>query len=203
VPELEYLSDGITEGLIGFLSQVPRLSVIGRATAFRYTGKTAADPRQVGRDLNVDAVLTGTVKKRDETLSIETELVDTAQGFRIWGDAYVRPALDILSVQEDIAREIWTRLRGAIPADQRKRFGRRYETNREAHALYLKGLHESNRGSIPGFRKSIELFEKAVQHDPGYALAYAGWRTITSTWGWTDSEPCPHGRPFRGRRPSE
>lgn len=173
-PELDYLSDGITEGLIGFLSQVPKLSVIGRATAFRYKGKTAADPRQVGRDLNVDAVLTGAVKKRDETLSIETELVDTAQGFRVWGDAYIRPALDILSVQEDIAREIWTRLKGAIPADQRKRFARRYETNREAHALYLKGLYESNRGSIPGFRKSIELFEEAVKHDPGYALAYAG-----------------------------
>lgn len=173
-PELDYLSDGITEGLIGFLSHVPKLSVIGRATAFRYKGKTAADPRQVGRDLNVDAVLTGGVKKREDTLSIEAELVDTAQGFRLWGDAYIRPVLDILSVQEDIAREIWTRLHGAIPADQRKRFARRYETNREAHALYLKGLHESNRGSIPGFRKSIELFGEAVEHDPAYALAYAG-----------------------------
>lgn len=172
--DLDYLSDGITEGLIGFLSQAPKLAVIARATSFRYKGKEGADPRQVGRDLNVDAVLTGVVKRRGEALSIEAELVDTAQGFRVWGDAYVRPALDILSVQEDIAREIWTRLLGAIPSGQRQRFARRYETNREAHALYLKGLHESNRGSIPGFLKSIDLFEAAVALDPGYALAYAG-----------------------------
>ena len=96
-----------------------------------YKGKDGADPRQVGRDLKVDAVLTGVVKRQGEALAIEAELVDTAQGFRVWGDAYVRPALDILSVQEDVAREIWTRLFGTIPHGQRQRFARRYEANRE------------------------------------------------------------------------
>jgi serine/threonine protein kinase/tetratricopeptide (TPR) repeat protein len=170
-PSLDYLADGVTEGLIGFLSGVPKLQVMARGTVFRFRG--AADPRAVGRDLNVDAVLTGVMQKRDATLDIQVELVDTERGFRIWGDRYSRPVLDVLAFQEDIAREIWTRLRGTIPADLKLRLARRYQRNEEAHSFYLQGLHESHKGAVTGFVNAIALFEKAIAKDPGYALAYA------------------------------
>src|SRR5262249_49150478 len=141
---LDYLTDGITDGLIAFLSGVPKLQVMARSTVFRF--RSAPDPRAVGRDLNVDAVLTGIVTKREASLDIQVELVDTERGFRVWGDRYSRPLLDVLSVQEDIAREIWTRLRGSVPAELKLRFARRYKRDREAHALYLRGLHEANKG---------------------------------------------------------
>ena len=202
-PELDYLSDGITEGLIGFLSQAPTLSVIGRATSFRYRGKEGLDPRHAGRELNVDAVLTGAVRRRGASLSIEAELVDTAQGFRIWGGAYIRPALDILSVQEDIAREIWTRLLGAIPAGRRRRFARRYEANREAHALYLKGCTRAigvrSLGSSPRSSSSKEPSPSTRVT----RLLTLDSRTAISTSARTDSARCLLGTHSRRPRRTE
>jgi serine/threonine protein kinase/tetratricopeptide (TPR) repeat protein len=170
-PGLEYLSDGITDGLIDLLSQVPSLRVIARATAFRHRG--ASDPQGVGRDLNVDAVLTGTLEVRENTLTVSAELLGVSGGFRVWGGRLTRPALDIVAVQEDIAREIWVRMKLKIPSEEGRRLARRYTRNKEAHDLYLQGIYKMSPSPLPALREAVSLFERAVEKDPGYALALA------------------------------
>src|SRR6516164_4406837 len=104
-PELEYLSDGITESIISSLSQLPHVRVMARSTVFRYRGQ-GIDPQAVGRDLRLHAVLTGRVVTRGDTLTIGAELVEVQNGWRMWGDVYPRNISDIFAVQEDIAKEI-------------------------------------------------------------------------------------------------
>ena len=100
---MEYLSDGMTETLIGRLSQVANLKVMARSTVFRYKGRSP-DPQAVGRDLNVHAVLTGRVLQHGDTLTISMDLMNVADGTEIWGEQYNRKLSDILAVQEDISR---------------------------------------------------------------------------------------------------
>ncbi|HSD72840.1 MAG TPA: protein kinase [Thermoanaerobaculia bacterium] len=171
-PEMEYLTEGITESLINGLSQVRKLRVMARSTMFRYRGD--ADPQQVGRDLGVTTVLSGRLTPRGTVLSISVELVDASNGWRLWGARYDRPLADLLSVQEEIAREITTNLKLTLEPEQKKRLERRYEADREAYPLYLKGRYHWNKGTVPGFKKALELFEQAIEKDPAYALAWAG-----------------------------
>ena len=104
-PDREYLSDGVADALLNELSRLPDLKVIARSTTFRFRGKEV-DPRQVGRDLGVGAVLTGRVSQRGDTLVIGAELVDVAQGTQLWGERYDTRMADISALQEDIARDI-------------------------------------------------------------------------------------------------
>ena len=101
----DYFSDGITESIIQSVSELPKLRVMARSTVFRYKGQTA-DPRAVGQQLNVRAVLTGRVVRHGDSLNISAELVDTSNGWRLWGKQFQRPLADIFSIQEEIAREI-------------------------------------------------------------------------------------------------
>jgi eukaryotic-like serine/threonine-protein kinase len=171
-PEMEYLTEGITETLINGLSQLRKLRVMARSTMFRYRGD--ADPQQVGRELGVGTVLSGKVTPRGAVLSISVELVDASNGWRLWGARYDRPAADLLSVQEEIAREITTNLKLTLEPEQKKKLAKRYEVNREAYPLYLKGRYHWNKGTVPGLKKALELFEEAIEKDPVYALAWAG-----------------------------
>lgn len=104
-PSTEYLSDGITEGVIHGLSQLPQLRVMARTTVFRYKGQNI-DPQKIGHDLNVQAVLTGTLVRHGDILRIETELVDVSNGAEIWGEKFDRPALDISTAEQQIASDI-------------------------------------------------------------------------------------------------
>ena len=171
-PEMEYLTEGITESLIGGLSQLRKLRVMARSTMFRYRGD--ADPQQVGQELGVGTVLSGRVTPRGPVLSISVELVDASNGWRLWGARYDRPAGDLLSVQEEIAREITTNLKLTLEPEQKKRLAKRYEAGREAYPLYLKGRYHWNKSTVPSLRKAIEYFEQAIEKDPTYALAWAG-----------------------------
>jgi len=172
-PDTEYLSDGITESLIGQLSQIPRLKVMARSTVFRYKGRNI-DPQKVGRDLNVRAVLTGRVSQRGETLTVSMDLMDVTDGSELWGEQYNRKLADILAVQEDIAREITYKLRLQLKGEEEKRLARHFTENTEAYQLYLKGRYYWNKRTPDGIQKAIEYFQEAIEKDPSYALAYAG-----------------------------
>lgn len=170
-PDTEYLSDGITESIINSLAQLPQIRVIARTTVFAYKGQTM-DPRKVGRDLGVDAVLTGKVIQRGENLIIQADLVDVSNGSQLWGEQYNRRLADIFTVQEEISREISSRLKLRLSGEDQKRLTRRYTENTEAYKLYLKGnYYWSKPGEI---RKSREYFQQAVDLDPSYALGYVG-----------------------------
>ena len=135
-PDREYLSDGVAEALLNALSRLPDLKVIARSTSFRFRGKEV-DPRQVGRDLKVGAVLTGRVSQRGDTLVIGAELVDVAQGTQLWGERYNTRVANISALQEDIARDISRKLRRKVAARDETSQTRRHTENREAYRLYL------------------------------------------------------------------
>lgn len=173
-PELEYLSDGVTEGLINNLSRLPKLRVMARSTVFRYHGRDLPDPQQVGDELAVRAVLLGRLLKRDDALIIKLELVDTNDGSHLWGEQYVRQTSDILTLEQDISTEISEQLRFKLTSAQRKSLAKRSTENSEAYQLYLKGRYHWNRRTEEGIKRSLDYFEKAIALDPAFALAYAG-----------------------------
>ena len=171
--DTEYISDGITETLIHSLAQLSGLRVMARSTVFRYKGRKP-DPQDVGRELNVEAVLTGRILQRGDLLLVTTELVDVANGWRLWGKQYDRKAKDILSVQDEIAREISERLRLSLSGQEKKRLAKRYTQDTEAYHLYLKGRHCWNKRTAEDIQRGIEFFKRAIEKDPNFALAYAG-----------------------------
>ncbi len=170
---IEYLSDGISETLINSLSRVQQLRVVARSTAFRYKGKEI-DPQDVGRDLNVRAVLTGRVRQTGDTLNIQVDLVNTRTGAQLWGEEYDRKVSDVLAVKQDIAREVTEKLRLRLTGEQQKQMTSRDATNTEAYQFYLKGRYYWNKRTAEGIKKAIEQFQRAVDEDPNYALAYVG-----------------------------
>lgn len=172
-PNADYLSDGITESIIDSLSLLPRLRVMARSTVFRYKGREA-DPQEVGRELDVQAVLAGRVQHQGGRLIIKVELVDVADGSRLWGEQYNRTPSDIFEVQEEIAREISKGMRLKLSGEQKQRLAKRYTDNAEAYTLYLKGLYQNGKWTGEGWRKAVEYFNRAIEADPSYALAYAG-----------------------------
>jgi TolB-like protein/Tfp pilus assembly protein PilF len=172
-PNTEYLSDGITESLINSLSQLSQLKVIARTTAFRYKGKDA-DPRTVGHDLKIDAVLTGKVVQQGDSLIVQAELVNTSNGAQMWGERYNRKLSDIFSTQEEIARQIADRLRLRLSGAERKQITKRYTENIDAYQLYLKGRYFAGKRTEESYQKAIEHYKQALDLDPNYALAYVG-----------------------------
>jgi TolB-like protein/Flp pilus assembly protein TadD len=172
-PEMEYLSDGITESIISSLSQLPRVRVMARSTVFRYKGQ-GIDPRAVGRDLHLHAVLTGRVVPRGDTLTIGAELVEVQSGWRLWGEVYTRELSDIFAVQEDISKEISAKLRLQLTGEERRALAKRYTENAEAYRDYLKGRYYCNKMHPGALEKGLVSFQQAIEKDPRYALAYAG-----------------------------
>jgi serine/threonine protein kinase/tetratricopeptide (TPR) repeat protein len=172
-PEMEYLSDGITDTLINSLSQLRKLRVVPRSLTFRYKSREI-DPQRVGVELNARAVLTGRVMQRGDTLLVGTELMDVAKLSQLWGAQYNRKMADIFVLQEEIAREITEKLRLQLTGEERKRLTKRATGNKEAYQPYLKGRYWLEKRSPEGFSKAIEYFQQAIAKDSTYALAYSG-----------------------------
>ena len=169
----EYLSSGITEGLINSLSQLPGLRVLSRNAVLTYSARDV-DPRQVGRELQVQGVLTGRVTPDGDTLDIQSELVDVATGAQLWGQRYRRPLSALITLQDEIARAIAGTLRLTLTQADERRLARRYPETTEAYRLYLRGRYYFDQRTADGTRRSIESFQEAIKQDPEYALAYAG-----------------------------
>jgi eukaryotic-like serine/threonine-protein kinase len=172
-PDLEYLTDGITENLINSLSQLPELRVVPRSLTFAYKGR-AVDPRTVGHDLNVGAVLMGRVVQRSDGLNIQTELVDVERVSQLWGQQYNRKLSDLIVVQEEIAKTVADKLGLRPSGEDQKRLTRRYTENPEAHQLYLRGRFLWNRRTARTLKRAAEYFQQAIDKDSEYALAWAG-----------------------------
>jgi TolB-like protein/predicted Ser/Thr protein kinase len=169
----EYLSDGLTESLIGTLSQVPDLKVMARSTVFRFKGKDD-DPQKIGQQLQVSAVLMGRITQHGDEMAVQADLVNTADGSELWGSHYERKAADITQLQSDIARDISKRLRVQLSTEKQRRLGSAGTTNPEAYRLYLEGRQLWYGRTPEGLKKSIDSFQEAIAADPNYALAYAG-----------------------------
>ncbi len=171
-PNMEYLSDGITESIMNGLSHLPQLKVIARSTVFRYKG-AGVDPREAGRRLGVRTVMMGVVQQLAEHLVISAELVDVEDGSRIWSE-YHRRFSDIFSLQDELACEISEKLRLRLSGEQRERLTKRFTENREAYEYYLKGRYAWGKRAIEALKKGVEYFRQAIAADPNYSLAHAG-----------------------------
>jgi len=168
----EILADGITEGVINDLSQVQGLKVMARSTVFRFKGKQD-DPQQVGQTLKVDSVVTGHVAEKGDTVVVQAELVEVADGSQVWGRQFSRKMTDVSSVQGDIAREISTRLRPqAMGATQQKMMSPGTQ-NPEAYQEFVKGRFLLAQRTPESIQQAIGSFRKAANEDPNYAEALA------------------------------
>jgi serine/threonine protein kinase/TolB-like protein/Flp pilus assembly protein TadD len=167
--EMDYLADGITEGVINHLSRLPRLRVMARTTVFHYR-QAQQDPLQIGRDLKVGAVIVGRLTQHGDTLNVETEMVDVSNGSQIWGEQYQRKASDIATLQDDIASDISGQLRLKVSGE-----GKKHATeNAEAYQLYVKGRFYLEQRTRESFYKALDQFNQAITKDPNYAQAHAG-----------------------------
>jgi TolB-like protein/Flp pilus assembly protein TadD/tRNA A-37 threonylcarbamoyl transferase component Bud32 len=190
---MEFLSDGITESLINNLSRVPGVRVTSRTSAFAYKGRKV-DPRSVGKELGVRAVLVGSIVPRGQDLTISAELVDTRDNSRMWGDEYKRAASQILAMQDEISREIASALRLGLKGEEQTRLTRRYTDSPEAYQLYLKARYFWNQFTEDGLKKSIRYSQEAIEKDPTYALAYVGLSASYAVLGanyWPPREAFP------------
>lgn len=171
-PQIDYLSDGVTDSLINTLSQLPNLRVIARNSVFSYKNKNS-DLQRVAQELNVRALLTGRILQQADTLDVRVELTDTRTNAHLWGDRYTRKSVDILTVQDDIARRVAEALRVHLTAGQQAEVNQGNTHNPDAYRLYLQGRFYSNDGSEESLNRAVSLFDQAIALDPRYALAYA------------------------------
>ena len=171
-PDKEYISDGITETLIGGLSQLSGLSVKAPTSVFRYKGKNV-DARTVGRELDVQVVLNGRVVQRGDDLMLYLSLVDAKTENQIWGKQYNRKVIDLVSLQRELAQDVAGNLKAKLSGTEEQKLAKTYSPNPEAYQLYLKGRFHWNMRPRKDSR-AIEYFSQAVTLDPNYALAYAG-----------------------------
>jgi TolB-like protein len=181
-PNAEYLSDGITESLINRLSLLSNLKVMSSSSVFRYKGKEQ-DAQKVGNELNVRAVLTGSVKHIGDQLVITVRLDDAQNNQHIWGEQYVRKFADILAVQNEIAQEVSTSLRLKLTRADEQQLAKRYTENVEAYQLYLRGRFYLNKRNEESLKRGVAYFQQAIDKDPQYALAYSGLADSYSTLG--------------------
>jgi eukaryotic-like serine/threonine-protein kinase len=168
----QFLGDGITDSLIDSLSQLPNLRVMSRSSVFHYKGRDV-EPKAVGRELNVKAVLTGRLVQRGDNIDLSTELVNASDDSHIWGEQFNRKVSDILPLQQELAQVIAQRLRVRLSSEQQQIFARQGTQNPEAYALYLRGRYSWETLTEESLKQSVFFFRQAVEKDPHYAAAYA------------------------------
>jgi adenylate cyclase len=168
-PDQDYFCDGLSEEIIDALSQLNNLRVIARTSAFSFKGKNI-DVREIGKTLGVKTLLEGSVRKSGNRLRITTKLVSVADGSHLWTNRYDRELEDIFSIQEDIATNVATELKGFLTS-QEKEVIRPQKTTIEAYQYFLKGVELFHELDV---WQSKIMFEKAIKIDPSYAPAHAG-----------------------------
>jgi len=191
-PEQEYFSDGMTEDLITDLSKLSGLFVIARNSVFTYKGK----PVKVGdvsKELGVRYVLEGGVRKADNRLRITAQLVDATTGYHLWTERYDRSLKDIFALQDEVVQNIVAALAVRLTEGEQERLAHRYTDNLEAYEYFLRGEEYAYRFTKEAHGQARQMYEKAIELDPKFALAYAklGWLSYVE-WGWQwdqDSQP--------------
>jgi DNA-binding winged helix-turn-helix (wHTH) protein/tetratricopeptide (TPR) repeat protein len=172
-PNVEYLSQGITESITNMLSRIPKLRVLACSTILRFI-KKELDPQAVGLQLNVRAVMTIRVMRLWEKLIIRSELVKVSDGSQLWGEQYNRSPSDILTIQDEIAKAISEGLKFKLTRQDQIRLTKQPTENIEAYNIYLRGRYFWNKYNKEWVLKAIEAFKQAIAIDANYALAYCG-----------------------------
>jgi serine/threonine protein kinase/Tfp pilus assembly protein PilF len=168
-----YLCDGIAETLINSLSNIKDLQVPSRTSAFSFKDKEQ-DVREIGKKLNVEAVLEGSVQKADNRIRITAQLINVEDGYHIWSESFDRELEDVFAIQDEISLAIVNNLKLKLLGEEKAKLMKHYTDNVEAYNLYLQGLFFWNKRTEEGLKKAMECFNKAIENDKNYALAYSG-----------------------------
>ena len=171
--DTDFLDDGLTESLMASLAHVPGLKVKSRNSVFRYKGKDI-DVEKVGKELTVDALLTGRIVQRGEAITVSTELTNVRDNTEIWGAHYDSKVADVLSLQQQIATDLAGRLRSNLSGSEKQQVSRQGTQNADAYQLYVKGRYNWNKRTPAALEAALSYFNQAIDKDPNYALAYAG-----------------------------
>lgn len=197
--EAEYLADGMTETLINSLSELPNVNVKARSSVFRYKGKETNAPT-VGRELNVQAILTGSVMQRGEQLILNLELIDAQTENVIWSEQYNRQQADLINLQNEIARDVAGKVKIKLLGADEAKVTKNYTTSSEAFQLYLKGRFYWNKRTGDDLIKAIEQFKAAADKDSNFALAYVGladsYALLQQYTGILPSETMPQAKAY-------
>lgn len=172
-PEQDYFTDGMTEALITDLAQIGALRVISRTSAMRYKGTDKPLP-QIARELNVDALVEGSVLRAGDRVRITAQLIHAATDQHLWAKSYERDLRDVLALQSEVARAVAGEVQIKLTPQEQARLARSPQVNPAAHEAYLRGRHCWAKATEQGLKKSTEYFEEAIAKDPSYALAYSG-----------------------------
>jgi eukaryotic-like serine/threonine-protein kinase len=189
-PKLEYLSDGLTDEIINKLSQVPELKVLSRGTVFRYKG-THIDPRKVGDELDVDAVITGSFSQHADQLRVQVSLVRLPEGNQMWGELYTWKASDIQAMQAQISKDISEKLPQRLSGQVREQLTKQHTADPQAYQLFLEGRFHLNKRTRENLQLGIQSFQTAIARDPNYAAAYAGLADgfiLLANWGFLPAD---------------
>jgi TolB-like protein/DNA-binding winged helix-turn-helix (wHTH) protein len=186
-PSIQYLSDGIAEQVINDLSQLSTLRVMAWTSVSRYR-QPQLDVRAAGRDLRVNAVLTGHLSRVGDHIVLQTELVDVSRGSELWGRQYERNISEVPGLQQQLSQDIASNLRVRLTGSEQEKIQHRYNANPAAYELYLKGRFFWGKRTKKGLDQAIEYFQQAIHEDQNYALAYAGLAdsyALLDDWGET------------------
>jgi len=189
----DYLSDGITESLIGNLAHVPDLKVKSRNSVFHYKGKDV-DMQKIGNELGVSALVSGRVVPRGDNIEVSAELTDVRDNTEIWGQHYSGKSTEIIALEQQIASDLAEKLHSNLSTSERQLVAKQGTQNPEAYELYLKGRYYWNKRTLPDFDTAISYFNQAIAKDPGYALAYSGLAdayAVLPAYGIHPSESVP------------
>jgi len=187
-PEQEYFCDGVTEEIINALSRVKGLRVVARTSAFAFKGKNV-DVREIGRKLNVSAVLEGSVRRSGDTLRVAAQLINVADGYQLWSEQYNREFEDVFAVQDEIAQAIVNTQAVKHMGKQGTPLVKRHTGDMEAYTSYLKGRFHWNKRTEEELKRGIDYFKQAIAKDPSYALAYAGLADCYNILGFYSAFP--------------
>ena len=177
-PAQEYFADGMTEALISNLARIRALKVISRTSVMRYKGSHKSLP-EIARELNVDAVIEGTVQRSGGRVRVTAQLIHAATDAHLWARDYERDLTDVLKLQSEVARAVADEIRIQVTAEERARLASARSVNPQAHEAYLLGRYHFSKGNEQGWKQAIEYFERAIQLAPDYAAAYAG---LSDAW---------------------
>ncbi len=181
--EDEYFSDGMTEELISRLSRVKGLDVIARTSVMQYKGKTK-NVKDIGRELNVDTVLEGSVRRAGNKVRITVQLIDVDSQGHLWSEDYDREIKDVLATQSEISRTVTNALHVRLAATAAMGEPKRLLGDAETYNLYLKGRFHWSKLTLDGLKKSIEYFEQAIARSPNDARSWAGIADAYVWLGW-------------------
>jgi serine/threonine protein kinase/Flp pilus assembly protein TadD len=184
----EYFCDGMTDDIITKLTKLQEVKVISRTSVMRYKN-TGKDIREIGQELGVTTILEGSVQKSGDDIRVNAQLINVEDGFHLWAETYDRKLKNVFEIQSDLAENIAGALKARLTTKEKHGLEKKPTEDIEAYNIYLKGRYFWNLRTEKGFQKSLKYFQKAIEKDPTFALAYSGIADYFNLLGYYDLLP--------------